>query len=111
MNKTQALKDKFRQSAVADDAAVDARYRLADSLLGKTRGESDVVTATFTMPPQDVERIDRLRTRIGKLGHTASKSEIVRAGLAVLEGIDDAVLSEVLNTLTKVALGRKKRFG
>lgn len=93
-----------------EGADVDARYRLADETLLK-KGSSGVVRDTFSMPPQDYALVAALRTRAARLGRNTSKSEVVRAGLRLLQSVEDEQFAAVLSKLTRTSPGPKKRDG
>lgn len=70
---------------------------------------SALVRDSFTMPEDDFERIATLKARALKAQRPAKKSELLRAGLQVLEGLSAAALVEVLNRLVKLKPGRPKK--
>ena len=75
--------------------------------LGKVRIK--LVRDSFTMPRDDFERIARLKGRAIDLKRPAKKSELLRAGLQVLERLDDAALLATLNALQPIKTGRPKK--
>ena len=68
-----------------------------------------LVRDSFTMPRDEFERIARLKGRAIDLKRPAKKSELLRAGLQVLERLDDATLLETLNALRPIKTGRPKK--
>jgi hypothetical protein len=51
---------------------------------------------SFRMPSGEFEALDKLKTRSKSLGVPARKSELLRAGLRALQGMDDHHLSVLL---------------
>jgi hypothetical protein len=68
-----------------------------------------LVRDSFTMPREDFERIARMKTRAIDLKRPAKKSELLRAGLQVLERLDDVSLLAALNDLRPIKTGRPKK--
>jgi len=68
-----------------------------------------LVRDSFTMPRDEFERIARLKARAIDLKRPAKKSELLRAGLQVLERLDDASLLATLNALQPIKTGRPKK--
>jgi hypothetical protein len=65
-----------------------------------------VVRDSFTMPRGDYELIDLLKQRCIGLGIARSKSELLRAGLAALNGMPDITLTGVVAAVESVKTGR-----
>jgi hypothetical protein len=65
-----------------------------------------VVRDSFTMPAADYERIGALKQRCLGLGLAMKKSELLRAGLAVLERLRDEDLAGVAAAVESVKTGR-----
>jgi len=73
---------------------------------------SKVVRDSFTMPIADYERIGVLKARCIGLGVAMKKSELLRAGLALLERLPDEHLAHAIANVERVKTGRppgKKR--
>ncbi|EHR72202.1 hypothetical protein BurJ1DRAFT_3394 [Burkholderiales bacterium JOSHI_001] len=70
---------------------------------------SALVRDSFTMPEDDFKRIATLKARALKAQRPAKKSELLRAGLHVLEGLTAAALVQVLNRLVTLKPGRPKK--
>jgi hypothetical protein len=68
-----------------------------------------LVRDSFTMPRDEFEHIARLKGRAIDLKRPARKSELLRAGLQVLERLDDAALLATLNALQPIKTGRPKK--
>lgn len=79
--------------------AVKKRKRLAKVFkrpLDKTLRASPEVREKYTMPEGEFEQLLVMKQRLSDLGVAAKKSELVRAGLLLLAGLDDAELKEAL---------------
>lgn len=68
-----------------------------------------VIRDSFTMPSRDYKKITQLREKCLKAGHSATKSEILRAGLHALEGMSADDLRQVVQSVEKVKTGRPGR--
>ncbi len=64
---------------------------------------------SFSMPASEHKRIKALREALGKDGVLASKSEVLRAGLALLAEQDIAEVARLVGALPKVAKGKRAR--
>ncbi len=96
----------------AEQDAVKTRFERAETALARTgtptanSREERVVRDSFTMPTDEYERIAALKKRMLTRGVSATKSEVLRAGLAVLNSMDDKQLVEILTRVPKVKTGR-----
>lgn len=68
--------------------------------------QSLVIRDSFTMPEADYAVIARTRQRCLNLRCSVTKAEVLRAGLAALDRLDDAQLLDLFETLPKVKTGR-----
>ena len=66
-----------------------------------------VVRDTFSMPVGDYELIDTLKGKALKQMMTVTKSELVRAGLLLLDSLDGKDLKLALIKVEKVKTGRR----
>ena len=121
MNAKRDFSSALRKSTGTQKQVIDARFAKADSVLLNIKSEVPsppppaeptpkvemVVRDTFTMPPAEHELIEQLRTIAAKEGRIVTKSEIVRAGLAVLVNLKPEGLLQALEHLVKVRPGRK----
>lgn len=62
----------------------------------------------FTMPKDEYAAIDALKQRAATLARPAKKSELLRAGLKLLVGLDDAALLAALEAVPAIKTGRPK---
>lgn len=79
--------------------AVKKRKRLAKVFkrpLDKTLRASPLVREKYSMPEGEFEQLLVMKQRLSDLGVPAKKSELVRAGLLQLAGLDDAELKDAL---------------
>ncbi|HEX8012819.1 MAG TPA: hypothetical protein VF814_18085 [Casimicrobiaceae bacterium] len=67
---------------------------------------SKVIRDSFTMPLADYELLGVLKKRCLGLGIAIKKSELLRAGLATLERLPDASLTQVAAAVESVKTGR-----
>ncbi len=67
-----------------------------------------MVRDSFTMPQNEYEKIAEIKTACLKAKMHVKKSEVLRAGLKVLAGLDAARLKLVLKGLEKIKTGRPK---
>ena len=60
------------------------------------------------MPKDEYAAIDALKQRAAALARPAKKSELLRAGLKLLAGLDDAALQAALQAVPAIKTGRPK---
>lgn len=65
-----------------------------------------LVRDSFTMPKADHAALAELKQRALRLAHPVKKSELVRAGLLLLRGLDDGALLACLNQVPAIKTGR-----
>jgi hypothetical protein len=111
------MKRALGVSLKAEERAVQDRFTKAETVLSGKRttasredsgkgSEGKVIRDSFTIPTDEYELISRIKKRCMKVGVSANKSEILRAGLAVLEEMPDKDLSLVFENLARVKTGR-----
>jgi hypothetical protein len=102
----------------AEVDAVKTRFERAETALARSSTttppvapvpEERVVRDSFTMPTDEYEQIAALKKRGLQRGVSATKSEVLRAGLAVLRAMDDRQLADVLGNVPKVKTGRPRQ--
>ena len=64
---------------------------------------------SFSMPAREHKRIKALREALGKEGVLVSKSELLRAGLALLAARDTGEIARLVAALPKVEKGKRKK--
>ncbi len=65
-----------------------------------------LVRDSFTIPKAEFVAIDALKTRAISLGTSVKKSELLRAGLMVLQGLSDAAFKAALTAVPTLKTGR-----
>jgi hypothetical protein len=65
-----------------------------------------MVRDSFTMPKAEYAAIDTLKQRAAAAGRVAKKSELLRAGVKLLEGLAPAALKTALEALPAIKTGR-----
>lgn len=120
------MKSRLGASMKAEMESVKSRFEKADSFLGRGEKPADVkpshlalapgVPATappqkvirdsFTMPSDDYDLIAEIKRRCLKVGVSANKAEVLRAGLRALSRMPDESLRGAIDNLTKVKTGR-----
>ncbi|MDE2175796.1 MAG: hypothetical protein KGJ54_10990, partial [Betaproteobacteria bacterium] len=63
----------------------------------------------FTIPRAEYEMLDAIKDRLVKLTRPAKKSEVLRAGIAVLAALNDAALLAALEAVPAIKTGRPKK--
>jgi hypothetical protein len=102
--RTQAAKKApKRQAASVPEAAASAA--VAESKVKRTRKEK-VVRDSFTMPKSDYEKIAALKQKCLAAGVSVKKSEVLRAGLLVLEAAAPKRLLAAVSAVEQVKTGR-----
>lgn len=69
---------------------------------------AQVRRATFTIPDDELDVIERLRRRISETGELLNRSEVVRAGLVALEALPESKLAATVKKVRKLKPGRVK---
>ncbi len=68
-----------------------------------------LVRDSFTIPRAEYEVLDAIKTRLVKLTRPAKKSEVLRAGIALLATLNDAALLAALDAVPAIKTGRPKK--
>jgi hypothetical protein len=111
------MKAALGASLKAEEEAIKTRFEKAESVLGTpkttevrhvpTVERSDrVIRDSFTIPREEYLLIKHLQHRCLQSAVTATKSEILRAGLQALGVMPDKDLLKVVTSLVKVKTGR-----
>ena len=64
---------------------------------------------SFTMPKEEYAQIATLKKRMETVGKPVKKSELLRAGLKLLSGLEDAALQAALATIPTIKTGRPNK--
>ncbi len=67
-----------------------------------------LVRDSYTIPKLEYQVLDSLKQRSAKLGHSAKKSELLRAGLKALAAMDDTALLRAVRAVPTIKTGRPK---
>jgi hypothetical protein len=67
-----------------------------------------LIRDSFTIPKDEYLVLEQLKQRALRSGHAAKKSEILRAGIAALNGMSDSVLLAALSAVPSLKTGRPK---
>lgn len=62
--------------------------------------------STFSIPPAEGDRIDRVRIRLAQAGHLLNRSEVVRLGLIALEDVHQDTIGTLVDRLDRMRPGR-----
>lgn len=70
-----------------------------------------LVRDSYAMPETEYARIAELKKRLAAAGTDFKKSELLRAGLAVLVALDDAGLTAAMGRIERIKTGRPAKEG
>lgn len=68
-----------------------------------------LVRDSYAMPEAEYAQIAVLKKRLGTLGNEVKKSELLRAGVAVLAALNDAELQAVMGRVERIKTGRPSK--
>jgi hypothetical protein len=103
-----------KQASPATSAAAPAAAKPAPAVVPQAPAKVDkvkkpkLVRDSFTIPKAEYGAIEALKQRSVKLGLSPKKSELLRAGLMLLDSLDDAGLSKALAAVPAIKTGRPK---
>ena len=111
---------RLERSLEAESAAVERRFNDAERFAGaedrrqpmsdhSPERERSTVRDTFSFPSSDHQLLAKLQARCFTAGFSASKSEIVRAGLHGLMSMSPEAFVSTLNSLEKLKPGPSRR--
>jgi hypothetical protein len=102
---------KVKKSApVAKPSAAPAAKPAAPAQAAKEpKVKAKLVRDSFTMPQADFALIGALKERAIGFKRPAKKSELLRAGLQALAGLNDTALKAALDALAPLKPGRPKK--
>ena len=66
----------------------------------------NLVRDSFTMPTGEYQLIDQLKKRIRLLGSDVKKSELIRAGITLLNTLPNTALISAINAIPNLKTGR-----
>lgn len=103
--KPAATKTPVRKSAAKPAPVKPASAATAEAKPPKIK----LVRDSFTIPRAEYEVLDVLKARLVKLTRPAKKSEVLRAGIAVLAALNDTALCAALDAVPAIKTGRPKK--
>ena len=115
-----ALQASVKNEMTSKAAKLDKRFAAAEALTA-THGEAGqgakveqtpapkVVRDTFSMPEDDFQLLEKLRSRARKMDLDTNKSELVRAGLRLLADLDDVKLERLIRNVDKLKPGPRAK--
>lgn len=68
-----------------------------------------MIRDSFTFPEADHSQLAALKKRVVALGQDVKKGELVRAGIALLTGMDDTALLATVANVDRLKTGRPKK--
>ncbi|MFM8901490.1 MAG: hypothetical protein ACKOF9_16325 [Burkholderiales bacterium] len=92
------------KKAVAAPKAVAVAKKAVAAKPGKVKPK--LVRDSFTMPKAEYVAIDVLKQRAAKLARPVKKSELLRAGVKLLNALDDKALLAAVNAVPTIKTGR-----
>lgn len=98
--------DSSKLEAFASGAEATAPKNAAIKSTAANSAEQKVIRDAFSMPAEDHELFAVIQRKCLSIGIAATKSEIVRAGLKHLAGIDNDKLQEIIKAVPKIKTGR-----
>lgn len=97
-----AKADKVEKADKAVSKAADGAAEKAQEKPRKVR----LVRDSFTMPEHEYVRIGELKRRLQALGQGMKKSELLRAGLLLLDALNEVELKAVCARVERIKTGR-----
>lgn len=113
--KPDPLAASLERSLDDERAAVERRFNDADRHAAATTTSPPatpkpaVIRANFSFPAADHELLEELQSRCYAAGFSASRSELVRAGLHVLTDLADRPFKTALSRVEKLRPGPRRR--
>jgi hypothetical protein len=117
----KSIKSALGATLKAEEDAIKSRFERAEAIIEQKFEKpvpkpqpqppviEKVIRDSFTMPSTDYALIGELKKRCLKSGISITKSEILRAGLLALNGLDQTSLTRIVGELAKVKMGRPAR--
>ncbi|MDT0137037.1 hypothetical protein [Acidovorax sp. PRC11] len=110
--KTRADAKSGSGKPAAAPAATPAKKKAAAAALPAERDakarKPKLVRDSFTMPKDEYAAIENLKQRLALQGTPAKKSELLRAGLVLLNGLQDAALAKAMQAIPSLKTGRPR---
>lgn len=104
--KPAPLARKVRIAAPQSTASQVAPAKAAGVVAAPKPAKQKLVRDSFTIPRSEYAVLDALKARLVKLARPAKKSEVLRAGIKLLDTLPDAALLQALGAVPAIRTGR-----
>ena len=112
-----SLEQERKASKNKTEKSIEDRFLAADNLFNDSsefqksttlETKINVIRDTFTLPESDYNLINICKTKLLENKISATKSEIIRAGLILLNKLTDEELVNSYKLVNKIKIGRPK---
>lgn len=100
----QAVKSRFEKTKTVPEKRAPVSRESP-----KPEATGQFISDSFNLPEGDDELISRIKRRCMKVGLSTDKSEVLRAGLAALDAMQDRELARLFASLPRVRTGGRRR--
>lgn len=114
-----SLEQERKASKNKTEKSIEDRFLAADNLFNDSsefqksttlETKINVIRDTFTLPESDYNLINICKTKLLENKISATKSEIIRAGLILLNKLTDEELVNCYKLVNKIKIGRPKNI-
>ncbi len=114
-----SLEQERKASKNKTEKSIEDRFLAADNLFNDSSESQksttletkiNVIRDTFTLPESDYNLINICKTKLLENKISATKSEIIRAGLILLNKLTDEELVNCYKLVNKIKIGRPKNI-
>ena len=114
-----SLEQERKASKSKTEQSIEDRFLAADNLFNDSsefqksttlETKINVIRDTFTLPESDYNLINICKTKLLENKISATKSEIIRAGLILLNKLTDEELVNSYKLVNKIKIGRPKNI-
>ena len=114
-----SLEQERKASKSKAEQSIEDRFLAADNLFNDSsefqksttlETKINVIRDTFTLPESDYNLINICKTKLLENKISATKSEIIRAGLILLNKLTDEELVNCYKLVNKIKIGRPKNI-
>ena len=114
-----SLEQERKASKNKTEKTIEDRFLAADNLFNDSsefqksttlETKINVIRDTFTLPESDYNLINICKTKLLENKISATKSEIIRAGLILLNKLTDEELVNCYKLVNKIKIGRPKNI-
>lgn len=115
----QSLEQERKASKSVLERSIEDRFLAADNLFNDSREllkptvleeKINVIRDTFTLPESDYRLISICKTKLLENKISATKSEVIRAGLIILSKLTEEELINAYKLVSKIKIGRPKNI-